>query len=93
MLPLSWNASTTFPRNSTPEKKNHLQALGHVLLNDAGAGLEGAEVDDELVRAQAFSSAVEHVEVPVQLGGHVVGVQDGQLKTHTQNSKSKNKDM
>ena len=59
---------------------NHLQTLGHILLDDAGASLEGTEVDDELVCAQAFSSAVEHVEVAVQLGGHVVRVQDGQLR-------------
>lgn len=60
----------------------YLQALRDVLLHYPGGGLERPQVDDELVRAEALPAAVEYVEVPVQLGGHVVSVQDCQLR-HT----------
>lgn len=46
------------------KSSTYLQALGDVFLHDTRAGLEGPQVDDELVSAQPVAATVEHVIVP-----------------------------
>mmetsp|Transcript_6043 Transcript_6043/g.15477 ORF Transcript_6043/g.15477 Transcript_6043/m.15477 type:complete len:216 (-) Transcript_6043:2368-3015(-) len=56
------------------------QALGDVRLANACLRLDLAEVEDELVRAQAVLARVEHVVVAREALGHVVRVEDGNLR-------------
>lgn len=56
-----------------------LQALGDVGDLDAGRLLEGAGVDNELVRAAAVGVGVEDRVVVLKAGEEVVGVEEGQL--------------
>jgi hypothetical protein len=54
-----------------------LQALGDVNGLDAGRLLEGAGVDDELVRAAALVVGVEDGVVVLEARQEVVGVEEG----------------
>ena len=56
------------------------EALGHVRLGDACRRLELAQVEDELVRAQALLAGEEHLVGAREARGHVVGVEDGHLR-------------
>lgn len=60
-------------------RATYLQPLGNVFLDDTRRGLEWTEVNDELVSAKALTAPVEHAVVPVELGRHVVGIEDSHL--------------
>mmetsp|Transcript_27393 Transcript_27393/g.68598 ORF Transcript_27393/g.68598 Transcript_27393/m.68598 type:complete len:316 (+) Transcript_27393:598-1545(+) len=55
------------------------QTLRHVLRLHTADVLEGAQVDDELVRARAVLPAEQHRVVVLEALGHVVGVEDRAL--------------
>ena len=55
------------------------QSFGHIFCFDACAGLEGAEVDDELMGAGTVDAAVEDLILFFQPRLHIVGVEDGIL--------------
>ena len=55
------------------------EAFGHVGGVDAVGGFEVAQVDDALVGHAAGRAGVEGGEFGHQLGGHIVGVEDGDL--------------
>nr|GEU28245.1 hypothetical protein [Tanacetum cinerariifolium] len=55
------------------------QALGHILVGDAGGVLQRTQVDDALVRHQAVVARVQHRIVRRQAAGDIVGAQDGVL--------------
>lgn len=52
------------------------EALGNVLGGDVGTLLQLAEVHDELVGAGAVLALEQHLVAALQLGSHVVGIQD-----------------
>lgn len=58
------------------------QPLGHIFCLNACAVLQGAQVNDELVRAGATRPSEQHWEVGGQAASHVVGFQDGKLAGH-----------
>ena len=39
-----------------------------------------ADIEDELVRDEVGMAAIEHFEMGLELRGHVVGVEDGDLR-------------
>ncbi|CAI6084484.1 unnamed protein product [Clonostachys chloroleuca] len=57
-----------------------LMALGHVGGLDAGGLLEGADVEDELVRAAAVVVGVDDAVVGEEAGHDVVGVEEGDAR-------------
>ena len=56
------------------------QPLGDVLHLDAGGLFPRAHIKDELVRDEIAVAAIKHLEVRRKLRGHVVRVEDGDLR-------------
>src|SRR5471030_1224271 len=69
------------------------QALGHVLVADAGGIGQRTQVEDALVRDQAVVARVQHRVVRRQTARHVIGVQDCRLGGGGQTFRAHHRDV